>query len=46
MAKNQMTTPVGMAALQQRLAGAKKNKAMKPPMMRPKTSSNLVKKAM
>lgn len=32
--KNPMMSNMGMAAMQQRLVGAKKNKPMKPPMPR------------
>jgi len=43
MPKNPLNA--GMQAMQQRLSGAKKNKAMKPPKARPKTSSDFVKAA-
>lgn len=35
----------GFRAMQQRLAGAKKNKPMKPPKARPKASADFVKSA-
>jgi len=42
MPKNPLQDP-GMAAMQKGLMGAKKNKAMKPPVARAKTSSSMVK---
>jgi hypothetical protein len=45
MPKNPLSDP-GMAAMQKRLAGAKKNKPMKVPGPRAKTQADFVKKAM
>ena len=41
--KSTLSDP-GMAAMQKRLAGAKTNKMMKPPKMRPKTAMDFSKK--
>jgi hypothetical protein len=43
MPKNPMRDDEGFRAMQRGLMGAKKNKAMKNPMPRPKTSSPMVK---